>query len=1140
MMQRRILTISHSKKWVLLMLIILLITGISNTLFAQTYQYSSGYHVNTDVTGGVFYDGGGPSSPYGATDNYTVTFIAPAGYNLIFNFTSFLIVGNGVLSIYNGLSADPAALIGDFSYTNPIGDDLWSQINQRRSSPFILSSGRALTFVFNANNTTNGGADVGWIADIDIFPSSYSQNKINEISGQTLIYEGYFFDDGGFEDRYSTTDYTTTFQAPTDHILKIEFMFYDITGANDKLDVYDDNSTAGGGATRLARLQGNSDPVTYYSTGEYLTIDWTAKQTSPTIRGWVAKIEAVSVSCGTYDMTTTTTNTDCGLFFDSGGSAGDFSGSDNLTHTFCSNNGLPLTFNFYDYAMGSSELLVYDGSSVAATQLVFNTANYFDASDMNDKYITSSGSCITFHFNGANPKDRGWASKIVTQPHVSNNDICNATKLNVNAARQMENYNNIYATQSMSEPGCVGGSSGDFLKDVWFYIITPNDGLFNIDIEASSFRNMGAALYSGSCAGALTEEHCSVADNISFTQADVTTPTPGDTLFVRIWGQSGEAGTFNIGSYAPVSTSCADAGYYEVTKESTLSYVEFPGLGSALPTSCGSYSQWTDGVAWFKFTVPESQELTFLTQRGSADNINLVVYSGSCSTPTEAFCYNNAETANYIYDASSHTAGDTLWIAYWGDNNNWWTNTSYQFSIFDPEPESNNPCDAVLFNVSGEENFIYYDNTGADDSGVDPGAGCSYTAGDKDMWFKFVAPEDGEATVKTTGGSLTDIGLAVFSGTCGSLSPIQCATSNGLGEITEDLTGLTPGDSVFVKVWGNSGNSGIYGLSISVENPDGPCDANVLSVQEYSASGNYNFQGYSTNSNTPSGIAVPPCGSPTVNDIDIWFNAVVPASGQIGFLTQNESLPNLGMALYNGNNCASPNYLTCTYDIGDLNIELTGQTPGDTIRVRIWSDFTLTGYFEIAAYDAGATLSIVGLEANYCYSETLVNDAIAGSPLGGSYSSLSGAVFTDNGDGTATLHIGNDSTQWGDHSITYTVGGSSVTENFRVNPSYVPNINPDTLIICDGDTPTAITASAEAASVFNWYDDAALTNLIHTGVSYTPIDNTWNDPTYVETHYFYVTQDIEGCTSADSVAVYLIYKIPETGPGYHISNTWGQ
>ncbi len=1131
----------YGKRYFILLMLILFFT----TANAQDYMYSTGYHVNTDVTGGMFYDGGGATSNYGANDSYTVTFIAPAGYNLVFNFTSFLIVNSGVLSIYNGLSADPANKIGDFDYNNPIGDDEWDQVNNRKCSPYIFSSGRALTFVFNANGTTNGSSEVGWIAEIDVFPSSFSQININEISGQTIIYEGFFFDDGGFEDRYSTTDYTTTFAAPIDHILSIEFYFYDITGSNDKLDLYDDNSTAGGGSTRLARLQGNTEPVTYYSTGQYLTIDWTAKQTSPTIRGWVAKIEVVSVSCGTYDMTNATDTTDCGLFFDSGGSADDFSGSDNLTHTFCSNNGLPLTFNFYDYEMGSSTLNVYDGPTTSATQLEFNTQNYLDESIMNDKYITSSDNCLTFEFIGANPKNRGWASKIVTQQHVSNNDACDATSLPVNAARQMESYNNIYATQSMSQPSCLPPPSDQyFLKDVWFYIITPDDGFFSIDIEASDILNMGATLYSGSCSGSLTEEDCEIADEITFTQADIATPTPGDTLFVRVWGQSGEAGSFNIGAYEPLSISCTDANYYEVTTETDLSYVEFNNSnGSFVNGLCGAYSQYNDGVAWYKIAVPESQELLFMTQLGSIDDINFAVFS-ACGASTSIICNNDAEEDDYYFDASAYSPGDTLWVVYWGGlNNN--ANGSFQFAIVDPEPEGNGPCGAELVNVSGEEDYNYYNNTGADDSGeADPG--CSWTSGDKDMWFKFIAPADGKATVKTVGSSLTDIAVAIYSGTCSSLSLISCNTSNGSGETEIQLTGLPSGDSIFVRVWGVVGFYGMYGLSISAETPDGPCEANQLTVQEYSSTDNYNFQGYATTNNTATpGIAMPGCGTSQdeTTDIDIWFKAVVPESGGIGFLANNISMPVINMALYNGDNCNAPSYIDCENGTGTLNIELNGRTAGDTIRVRIWADYAQTGYFEIAAYEPGSSLSIVGLDSLYCYSETVSNNNIVGSPLGGDFIPSSGVLFKDNSDGTGVLYIGGDSTQWGDHTLKYALSGDTVTGSFRVAPSYLPTTDVDTISICDGETPAAYTASGAAGATFYWFDTIPATDTIYTGATYTPSVNSWTEITAgspIDTLNYYVVQEVESCVSDTTKVFYLILKTPSTGPQYHIENKWGE
>ena len=50
--------------------------------------------------------------------------------------------------------------------------------------------------------------------------------------------------------------------------------------------------------------------------------------------------------------------------------------------------------------------------------------------------------------------------------------------------------------------------------------------------------------------------------------------------------------------------------------------------------------------------------------------------------------------------------------------------------------------------------------------------------------------------------SLTDIGMAVYSGTCGSLTEILCDDDGGNGLMFSiSATGLTPGTTVFIRVW---------------------------------------------------------------------------------------------------------------------------------------------------------------------------------------------------------------------------------------------------------------------------------------------------------------------------------------------------
>lgn len=68
---------------------------------------------------------------------------------------------------------------------------------------------------------------------------------------------------------------------------------------------------------------------------------------------------------------------------------------------------------------------------------------------------------------------------------------------------------------------------------------------------------------------------------------------------------------------------------------------------------------------------------------------------------------------------------------------------------------------------------------------------------------------------------------------------------------------------------------------------------------------------------------------------------------------------------------------------------------------------------------------------------------------------------------------------------------------------------------CDGDALAALTATGSATS-FSWYTDAALTNMVGSGASFTPAN-------IIDTVTYYVTQDANGCESAgaDSATVII-------------------
>lgn len=120
---------------------------------------------------------------------------------------------------------------------------------------------------------------------------------------------------------------------------------------------------------------------------------------------------------------------------------------------------------------------------------------------------------------------------------------------------------------------------------------------------------------------------------------------------------------------------------------------------------------------------------------------------------------------------------------------------------------------SVTIPVNGSCINQSFTNVGATDSGIaDPGC-ASYSGGD--VWFNLTVPASGAITVETSdNGGITNSGLALYSGTCGSLTLLSCDDDSGLNNmssITE--TGLTPGQTIYVRVWEfNNNDFGTFGI----------------------------------------------------------------------------------------------------------------------------------------------------------------------------------------------------------------------------------------------------------------------------------------------------------------------------------------
>jgi len=88
---------------------------------------------------------------------------------------------------------------------------------------------------------------------------------------------------------------------------------------------------------------------------------------------------------------------------------------------------------------------------------------------------------------------------------------------------------------------------------------------------------------------------------------------------------------------------------------------------------------------------------------------------------------------------------------------------------------------AVGFGSSCDGITAPYTLSGAQVDSQDPVPQCFNAGLNSNVWFSFLAPLSGEVTISTdyTGGNLTNTEIALYSGTCGSLTEIACDQDGG-------------------------------------------------------------------------------------------------------------------------------------------------------------------------------------------------------------------------------------------------------------------------------------------------------------------------------------------------------------------------
>ena len=407
-------------------------------------------------------------------------------------------------------------------------------------------------------------------------------------------------------------------------------------------------------------------------------------------------------------------------------------------------------------------------------------------------------------------------------------------------------------------------------------------------------------------------------------------------LVVYTFSQS--AGCSPLPTALPVNSTCVTTGFTNNDNGTT----------QTVNASCaGGFGTAYEDV-WY--SVTGTGNTMTITLSGSGESSVLAAFTG-CGTGQLACATINAGASGSINFPT--TNGTTYYIQIQRRSGGANTNQSGNICAVSAPAvglANDNPCSATPLTVNASCSFSTYTNAGATATSGVPAPGCAnYLGGD--VWFTVTVPASGNIAVDMNTGVVTDGGMAIYSGTCGSLSLVACdddGSTNGLMPFLQ-LSGQTPGATLWVRVWeyGND-NNGTFSICAYVPFV-APAPANDNCTGAIPATVNPNNLCGSVTPGTINGATTSAqgnnCGG-TPND-DVWFSFVATnTTHYVDLLNVAGSTTDLYHSVYAascaviGNGTAAGNAIVCS----DPNSSIvTGLTIGQTYYVRVYSWSSATG-----------------------------------------------------------------------------------------------------------------------------------------------------------------------------------------------------
>ena len=320
-------------------------------------------------------------------------------------------------------------------------------------------------------------------------------------------------------------------------------------------------------------------------------------------------------------------------------------------------------------------------------------------------------------------------------------------------------------------------------------------------------------------------------------------------------------------------TSCGSATNLNVGSTCVNTNYSLATGGTALTTvSCGPAL--TGRVGWYKFTATNST--ITIKEINTTNNVNRTISVWtSCSNGSQltSGCSYATNGATNTLALTGLLPGQVYYIMIRSSVATTSNGTICVYAI------NTSPCSASTLTVNSSCITTAGSTNGLTNSSVSAPSCGNYFG--QDAWYKVVVPAMGYLIFETSNLSSSSAAMAIYSGSCGSVTEIDCnvnTASAGISNYTYIGAALTPGDTIFIRVWKTSSSGGLnLSYNICVHTPN--CTSNTTNdfcegaaTLTENASANFGSNTNLYTNDNPGDVEVPfSCGTIQNNS---WYSFV--------------------------------------------------------------------------------------------------------------------------------------------------------------------------------------------------------------------------------------------------------------------------